>query len=92
MRGSPYIYKDGELFMPKIIKTERSFYIPTEEWICEMENETGSETEEQIKAQFDAEVAKIRESAPAGSIAQLPTKSKGLFVRMKNASGEWVDI
>ena len=78
--------------MPKIIKTERSFYIPTEEWICEMENETGSETEEQIKAQFDAEVAKIRETAPAGSIAYLPTKSKGLFVRMKNVSEEWVDI
>lgn len=78
--------------MPKFIKAERSYYVPTEEWICEMANETGSETEDQIKAQFDVEVAKIRESAPAGSIAYLPTKSKGLFVRMKNTNGEWIYI
>lgn len=78
--------------MPKLIKAERSYYVPTEEWLCKLENETGSETETEIKAQFDIEVAKIRVSAPAGSIAQMPTKSKGLFVRMKNMDGEWVDI
>lgn len=78
--------------MPKLIKAERSYYVPTEEWLCKLENETGSETETEIKAQFDIEVAKIRASAPAGSIAQMPTKSKGLFVKMKNMDGEWVDI
>ena len=78
--------------MPKFIKAERSYYAPTEEWICEMANETGAETEDQIKAQFDVEVAKIRKSAPTGSIAYLPTKSKGLFVRMKNVNSEWIYI
>lgn len=78
--------------MPKLIKAERSYYVPTEKWLCKFENETGSETETEIKAQFDIEVAKIRASAPAGSIALLPTKFQGLFVRMKDIDGEWVDI
>lgn len=79
--------------MPKLLRTENSYSTRTEEWLCSMGgNETGTETVEQIKAQFDIEVARIRETAPAGSLAQLPTKSKGLFVRMKNPDGEWVDI
>lgn len=81
--------------MPKLIKAERSYYVPTEEWLCKLENETGSETETEIKAQFDIEVAKIRDSAPAGSKAYLPTKYKGLFVKMKDddgTNGKWVDI
>ena len=78
--------------MPKLIKEEQYYHIPIMEWMCQLENETGTETEEQIKVQFDIEVAKIPDSAPAGSIAQLPTKSKGLFVRMKNLDGEWIDI
>lgn len=78
--------------MPKLIKAERSYYDPAQTWLCELENETGTETEEQIKAQFDIQVAKIPDSAPVGSFAQLPTKSKGLFVRMKNLNGEWIYI
>lgn len=78
--------------IPKLIKVERSYYATIEEWMCELENETGTETESEIKAQFDAEVAKIRDSAPAGSIAQMLTKSKGLFVKMKNTKGEWIDL
>lgn len=78
--------------MPKLVKAEPYYYVSPEEWLCKIENETGTETEEQIKAQFDIEVAKIPDSAPVRSIAQLPTKSKGLFVRMKNLDGEWIDI
>lgn len=78
--------------MPELIKAENSYYNSAEEWMCKMKNETGLETEEQIKAQFDIEVAKIRDSAPARSVAYLPTKSKGLFIRMKNLDGEWIYI
>ena len=38
-----------------------------------------------------AEIANIPESAPAGSIAQVLTNS-GLSVKMKNSSGNWIDI
>lgn len=78
--------------MPKLIKMERSCYVSPEEWLCKLENETGMETEFEIKAKFDIEVAKIPDSAPAGSIALLPTKFKGLFVRMKDIDGKWVNI
>lgn len=78
--------------MPKLIKAERSYYVPAQTWLCELENETGTETEEQIKAQFDVEVAKIRESAPAGSIAEMPTLKFGLLLKIKNPKGIWVDI
>lgn len=61
--------------MPKLIKAERSYYVHTETWLCESVEE----------------LAEIRESCPAGSIAKVLTED-GLIIKMKNLQGEWVDI
>lgn len=61
--------------MPKLIKAERSYYVPTETWLCESVEE----------------LAEIRESCPAGSIAEVLTED-GLIIKMKNLQGEWIDI
>jgi len=45
--------------MPKLIKAEHSYYVPTETWYCESEEE----------------LAEIHESAPVGSIAEILTNN-----------------
>lgn len=77
---------------PILLQAERSYYKPTETWMIEIENETGDETLDELKAIFDTEVGNIRESAPAGSIAEMPTMKFGLLLKMKNPKGTWVDI
>ena len=77
---------------PTLIQTERSYYSRVETWMVEIDNETGNETLDELKAIFDTEVVKIRESAPAGSIAEMPTMKFGLLLKMKNPKGIWVDI
>lgn len=77
---------------PILIQAERSYYKPVETWMIEIDNETGNETLEQLKTIFNTEVAKIRDSAPAGSIAEMPTIGFGLLLKMKNPKGIWVDI
>lgn len=39
----------------------------------------------------DAELTEIPESAPPGSIAEILTEN-GLTIKMKNSSGEWIEI
>ena len=77
---------------PILIQAKRSYYKPVETWMIEINNETGNETLEELKTVFDTEVAKIRETAPAGSIAEMPTMKFGLLLKMKNPKGIWVDI
>ena len=60
--------------------------------MCGIDNETGKETVEEIKEIFNAEVLKIDSCAPVGSKALLLTKENGLFIKMKNLNGEWIDI
>lgn len=78
---------------PKLIKAERSYYVPTETWYCKLENETGSETDAELETKIQAELVKIRPSAPAGSIAEvLLTKREKLIIKMKNLQGGWTGI
>ena len=77
---------------PILISTDKSYYKPCETWMIKIDNETGNETLEELKSIFDIEVTKIRESAPVGSIAEMPTIKYGLLLKMKNPNGIWVYI
>lgn len=77
---------------PVLLQTDKSYYTRRETWMVGIDNETGNETLDELKSIFDVEVAKIRESAPAGSVAEMPTIKFGLLLKMKNPNGIWVYI
>lgn len=82
--------------MLKLIEKDFTTYNPVDTWYVEVENETGNETDAQLDAMIENELAKIPSSAPTGSIAEILIRKnprrKGVNLKMKSSQGDWIDL
>ena len=78
-----------------ILQDENSIGVNFSTWYCELEDETGNETEEELEAKIKSELSKISSSVAPGSIAEVLLRKgahKGLRLKIKSISGDWVDL